>query len=592
MVFFTRMALGMGFWLYFFFLLSTFGFLYRTVVYASTVVISMVGFILFIFNRLKQPKQPKQKLTHLFKGKYVTLGKGLLIASLVFVLVVLFFHTISPIISWDANAYHLTIPKLYLENHGFRRIPFNVYSNWPLNIELLFCLSMVMKDYILAKLVHFLFGLLTMAAIYRFTRSIVTSVAGLIASVLFLCNPVILFEIKIAYIDIAYAFFFFIAFVFIHRALEDEKKTNFFIFLSGICCGILAGIKLTGIFGVFCLTILFVYVRFRKGTPLRSLLKPLLLLLSPSIILLTPWIIKNILLTGNPVYPFLYSLFGGTEWNNALHAMFSDWQKSIGMGRSLLDYLLLPIRVILLGGGESDYTHFGGQVNHYWIILIPLSVIIAWRNTIVRRCLGVSLIYFVIWSLTSQQMRFLISILPFLSVAAAISISELLSWIKSSRMKSILWMFASLSFSLVLLLANVTYTKQSWSMLNRYLRIGSDIKAVAIHPIYHFINNHLPAHARVMMLNTNQGFFCNREYIADSFFEASQINAFLKDQNTSLGIFERLKEMQISHILLGNWDMEIQFPRALFEFLNDSSLSRLIYRSPDGYFLLYKVIND
>jgi hypothetical protein len=589
MVFFTRIALGMGFWIYFLFLLSTVGFLYRTVVYASTAAVSMVGFILFIINRLKQPKQKRR---HLLGGKRVTLSKGLLITTLAFVLVVLFFHTISPIISWDANAYHLTIPRLYLENHGFRRIPFNVYSNWPLNIELLFCLSMVMKDYILAKLVHFLFGLLLIAAIYRFIRSATSPAAGLIASVLFLCNPVILFEIKTAYIDIAYAFFFFIAFVFVHRALEDEKKTNFFIFLAGICCGILAGIKLTGIFGVLCLAILFVYVRFRKGTRMRSLLKPLLLLVSPSIILLVPWIIKSILLTGNPVYPFLHSLFGGPEWNSALHAMFSDWQKNIGMGRSLLDYLLLPFRVILLGGGGSDYTHFGGQINQFWIILIPLSVIIAWRNGMVRRCLGISLIYFVIWSLTSQQMRFLISIVPFLSAAAAISIFELLSWIKNSRMKSILRMFASVSLSLILLLVNITYIKQGGPMLNRYLRMGSDIKAAAIHPVYHFINNHLPAHARIMMLNTNQGFFCNREYIADSFFEASQINAFLKDQKTRQGIYKRLKELRISHILLGNWNMEIQYPTALFEFLNDSSLSRIIYRSPDGYFLLYKVINN
>lgn len=236
------------------------------------------------------------------------------------------------------------------------------------------------------------FGLLTIAVIYRFTRSIALSTAGLIASVLFLCNGVVLFEIKIAYIDIAYAFFFFIAFFFAHKALEDEKNTNYNIFLSGIFCGILSGIKFTGFFGILCLIILFVFVQFRKKVKLLPLLKQLLLLTSPSIILLTPWLIKNIILIGNPVYPFLHSFFGGQEWNEELHSMFLNWQKTIGMGRSLSDYLLLPLRVILLGG--KGYSNFSGQINQYWIVLIPLSVIVAWRNSIMRRCLGISLIYF------------------------------------------------------------------------------------------------------------------------------------------------------------------------------------------------------
>ena len=56
-----------------------------------------------------------------------------------------------PRVSWDANVYHLTVPRLYVEHGGFRRIPFNVYSNWPLNTELLFVVASLLRDYVLGE---------------------------------------------------------------------------------------------------------------------------------------------------------------------------------------------------------------------------------------------------------------------------------------------------------------------------------------------------------------------------------------------------------------------------------------------------------
>ena len=73
-----------------------------------------------------------------------------------------FVLALGPHLIWDDDVYHLTLPKLFLEHGGFRPVPLSVYSNWPLNVELLFGLAMLVKDYILAKLLHFGFGLLTL----------------------------------------------------------------------------------------------------------------------------------------------------------------------------------------------------------------------------------------------------------------------------------------------------------------------------------------------------------------------------------------------------------------------------------------------
>ena len=101
-----------------------------------------------------------------------------------------------------------------------------------------------------------------------------------------------------------------------------------------------------------------------------------------------------------------------------------EWQRGIGMGRSPVDYLLLPVRVVLMGG--QGYERFEGQIHRLWMIWIPLSLWGARSSDLARGCLWIAGLYFVFWSLTSQQMRFLIAILPFLATTTACSIAEIL----------------------------------------------------------------------------------------------------------------------------------------------------------------------
>ncbi|MEW5807304.1 MAG: hypothetical protein AB1756_08175 [Acidobacteriota bacterium] len=79
---------------------------------------------------------------------------------IVCILVLLFFHALTPGIAWDDDVYHLNLPKLYLKNHGFLRIPYNIYSNWPMNFEMLYTLGMSVQDHVTSKLIHYGFGIL------------------------------------------------------------------------------------------------------------------------------------------------------------------------------------------------------------------------------------------------------------------------------------------------------------------------------------------------------------------------------------------------------------------------------------------------
>ena len=292
-------------------------------------------------------------------------------------------------------------------------------------------------------------------------------------------------------------------------------------------------------------------------------------------------------MTGNPVYPFLFSVFGGPEWSADLGARLGEWQQGIGMGRSWLDYLLLPIRVVIAGG--AGYDHFDGRISLLWLGVVPLALVVGRRRPLVARSLGVAGVYFVFWALSSQQMRFLIPILPFLAVAGALSMIELGQQLQAARRPMFEWV-VTLGVIATLAITSSSMVMPTWRMMGRYLEANGRVIEDAVHPAFRYIHEDLPEDARLMFLNTNHGFFCDREFIADSFFEASQINDLLRSKRGKEGVQAVLGELGITHLLIENRDRFVSWPPSLYEYLNDPELARGVYRSPDSIYDVVEVL--
>lgn len=517
-----------------------------------------------------------------------TVAQGILLLGLVVCLLTLFLQTLRPNVSWDANVYHLTVPRLYLEAQGFRRIPFNVYSNLPLGTELLFAVALLFQDYVLAKLVHFGFGLLTVLLVFHLARRIAGAWAGLVASALVLLNPVVLYEMRLAYVDLAYAFYFLLAFAFVLRALDRAPPRRLDLLLAGIACGALLAIKITGVLAVACLVLLYLWPRrgHTHGPPRAWRSLPLLLL--PPVVLALPWVLKSLAYTGNPVYPLFHAQFGGPEWNLALGEAHQAWQQGIGMGRAPLDFLLLPFRVFLLG--DFGYGRFDGELHWAWLVLLPTAAVVGRKSPLVRRCLGVSLLYFVLWAVTSQQMRFLIPVVPLLAIAVAVAVAEALGRLQAGHWHRPAQLAGAGILTVLLLQANSLYLGQNPRLVRDFLRHDDALFQLVVHPVYVFIDRNLPPRARLLLLNTNHGFFLHREFVADSFFEASQTRALFQDLADSEAVERRFAELSLTHVLIEHRDRGIDYPPAFVSFLNDPQRVQLLYRSPDGRFSVLEVV--
>jgi hypothetical protein len=480
--------------------------------------------------------------------------------------------SMDPVVEWDAGVYHLGIPKLYIAHGGFFRIPFNVYSNWPLNGEMVFAMAMLLKDYVLANSVQCIFAVFTAYAIFEYARASRSAWYGLLAVLLVLFNHTFMWEADIAYVDIIQAFFTTAAFIFMMRAIDEPDHRRACLLLSGIGCGIMAGMKVSGLLGVVPISLWYL-VRLPRGNGLRRTLVDLATcFLAPIVLLASPWMLKAAWFTGNPVYPFLYDVFAGPDWSQSCGRQFADWQSSMGMGRTVLDYIRLPYRVILSAG--YGYSHFDGSLNQAWIALLPLSFVGAFWNRTVRACLVVSGVYFVCWAGTSQQLRFLLPIIPVLAIGAALALGELVERLFVRRVVA-LGAFA------------VVYCVVAWLLIGEVGRKSRKVTEVlgvygagdresvmksAVPGEFAFMNRELPPEARVLFLNTNYGFYSERDYVADSFFEASQIADWLGSCSSSEEIAARLREKRITHILYSTRDWHISYPSALWRFLDDPAM--------------------
>ncbi len=504
------------------------------------------------------------------------------LALLALLVAPLFAGALHPAVSWDAATYHLTLPRLYLEHGGFRPVPMNVYARWPQGVELLFAAAMLVRDYVLAKVVQFGFGLLVLYALYAACRERGSPGSAWLAMLLFLGNGAVVFELQVAYVDVAQAFYFLAAFLFLLRALTGGRARDPALWIAGAAAGLAAGTKVSGVAAAALLGALYLAAALtRPGAARRDELAAAALRYAlPVLLLWAPWLVKTWLETGNPVYPFLHAWWGGPDWDATLTEQFVRWQRSIGMGRGPVDYALLPLRVILYGG--EGYDRFYGSVGRHWIAVLPLTLVFGLGDRTVRRCLATALAYFAYWAATSQQARFLLPILPLLALAASLAFSRAVGRLAPARTRSALHWGAIALAALALAWDGRDRALRAVSVLAYYAAADGAPGDAGAPPALAFVNRALPPDARLLFLNTNQGFFCERDYLADSFFEASQIAAWLGPAEDVPALRARLRERGITHLLVERRDWGIAYPPALAALLSDPEQVELLYHSPDG----------
>jgi hypothetical protein len=235
--------------------------------------------------------------------------------------------TPSTILDWDTLAYHLAVPKLYLQAGQITPL-FIHQSNFPSVVDLLYVWGLKWGGENGAKgfsLFYFALGIL---AVYGFARQRYNARAAGWAMIAFAWVPVIVWESGTAYIDVANGVFAGLGILFAALFISEPEQKNR-LWLAGVFLGFAAGSKYTGLQTIFAVGLTMVAFK-RSVDGLKSACSVAAIALAVA----CPWYIKNVVYVGNPVYPFFYQQFGGKNWDLRRADIYAHEQHTFGIGRS------------------------------------------------------------------------------------------------------------------------------------------------------------------------------------------------------------------------------------------------------------------
>lgn len=463
----------------------------------------------------------------------------LLIAGITLILTIA--HALTPPWDYDSLMYHLEGPRRFLESGRIIFIPDIWQANGPFLIEMLFGIGLAFQNDTFPKLVHLAFGILLGLSTFSFAHRYLSQKHAWIALAILLGTGILPIWASWAYVDLAWALYEFLALYSITIWLSNIENRQFLL-IAGLFSGMAMGTKYLAIAGTVLITIWVIWES--RNFPVKRIISSSLRFLAIATLISAPWWIKNALLTGNPIYPFIFT---SSTWDSNRITLLMSYLQSFGTGRTLWDYLLLPVNIYLF---NNNFSTFPFEVPS---LLFPISIIyITQRNNRILNKIGLyASAMFCIWAAGTQQTRFLLPIFPILSI---LSSSVLLSIPSMRHRRAIaIGLVGGACITAIILQGLYFYNVKPLSVIigqetkNDFLR-----RNVFIYNAQEFINTKLSSSSKILMPWNGQSYYC-RNCVPD----ADQITwIIIAGSNPKVeSIIEKLNHLGISHILFSEVDV-------------------------------------
>jgi 4-amino-4-deoxy-L-arabinose transferase-like glycosyltransferase len=469
-----------------------------------------------------------------------------------------------PPVDFDVKAYHLVGPKEWFQAGRITFLSHNVYTSFPFLTEMLSLLGMVMRgDWFRGALagqaVLAAFGPLTALAVYAAGTRWFGSTVGILAATIHLTTPWTYRISSIAYAEGGLTFYLFAALLAAMLAIERlssrGREWRPMVLIAGLLAGSAMACKYPGLLQVVIPLGLAVcvapVVRLSGEERRRDAIRAALLFTVGTCVTIGPWLVKNLIETGNPVYPLAYGVFGGRDLTPELAAKWSAGHSPDN--HTLRDLAEKFIDVV----AKSDWLSpllFG---------LAPLALLPARRRALVSWLWSyVAFLFFGWWLFTHRIDRFWIPLIPVMALLAGIGAL----W-RESRV----WYIACAVAIAAAVTFNLAFITSSLVGYNAYLadldqaRAGSESTATGIA----FLNENLPAGARVLAVGEAQVFDARFPIVYNSVFDESIFEQWLAEPRPDVPHAERslrpaeeirqkLKSEGITHVYV-NWQEILRY---------------------------------
>ncbi|MCC7497638.1 MAG: glycosyltransferase family 39 protein [Bryobacterales bacterium] len=313
-------------------------------------------------------------------------------------------NAMAPEYSPDGSAYHLGLVARYLRAHGFVAITTNIYANLSQGVEMLFLWAFAFGRHSAAAMVHLAFLAALPVLILSYGRRQGHPAAGAAAALFVYLSPVMGVDGTVAYNDAAVAAVVFAVFHLLQ--IWDQERNNRLLAAVGLLAGFAFAIKYTA-FPAVIYAAGFVLWKERRWKVLR----PLAAMAACALLMIAPWLVKNVVVTGNPFSPFLNGIFP----NPAVHVSFERDYSAQLRTYGLASRKEIPRQILWRG---DRLTGLFGPL----FLLAPVALI-GLRRRPGRRLLFAAGLFALTYP-ANIGTRFLIPALPFVALSMALAMER------------------------------------------------------------------------------------------------------------------------------------------------------------------------
>ena len=489
-----------------------------------------------------------------------------------------FILNLTPPISRDALIHHLAIPKLWLRHGGYYEIPWADYSYYPMYINLLYLVSLYFKNDIIPKFIHLAFGLGTGWLIYLYLKQKFDHNWGLLGMIIFFTTPIVVWLSTSAYIDLGMTFFSTGSVLALVKWRDSEYRQIKWLLVSSFCMGIAVGSKYNALIALLVLNMILMLSYVRDTNRQLTALKYGILFFAVAALVASPWYLKNYFLTENPFYPLFNSFFKSLHHKPVQEIVHGQAIEKIGQigffkmreimyGETFWETLLIPIRMFFQGE-DNSYRYFQGSLNPILILFLPFILLNKKyaRDKILFTFFSV-LFIFMAYFLTEKQVRYILPVLPFLSIIAVMGIKDLDDRLKTEKLFTFLRFHGSIgSIARIVLFAgivslltlNFLYLKNRMNIVKPFQYVlGQEtrenfLRRNLLHfPVVEYINMNLPDDVKIFsMFLGRRGYYLERSYKNEPSFGRNTINRMVKSAANEERFNKFVQSMDVTHILM------------------------------------------
>ena len=377
----VALAIALGIYSYLILALGLLGWLYRLPIFGVSLPFLAGGAYWLWKNRQFCKSKWKDEI-----------GKDPLVVFLIVIVVIQILinllGALSPELSFDALWYHLTPPKLYVTYHQIYHIPgwLLSVSSLPRLTEMFYSVALLFGNEIWAKLIHFVFGVLALVALFNLLRRYFNLRLSLLGVVTFYTMLIVGWQSTTAYIELNRVFFEILALDCFLKWMETKKQN--LLWEAGILVGLAVAVKILA-FGTLLVFLILIILLRNKGW-----LKQALGFVFWAFLAVSPWLFLSWVNTGNPFFP----LWGGPKDQAGLVIQPNFlWltDRFLKMPLYLWKATILPDDII----------------SPVYLIFLPLILLSIWKQKIVFKLSALYVLLGIFFAVSNSN-RYLLPYLP------------------------------------------------------------------------------------------------------------------------------------------------------------------------------------